>query len=121
MGIIFWILVGLIAGWLTGKIMKGSGYGFFVDIILGMAGAMVGGFHCESIWAGQGRKLPLQHAGRAGRRGHPGGRDSLVQENIGRHFPLKGKCRSPFGSDCWRNLRSGQAFDSSRRAGTRSG
>jgi uncharacterized membrane protein YeaQ/YmgE (transglycosylase-associated protein family) len=44
MGIIFWILVGLIAGWLTGKIMKGSGYGFFVDIILGLVGAMVGGF-----------------------------------------------------------------------------
>lgn len=44
MGFIYWILAGLIAGWLTGKIMKGSGYGFFVDIILGIAGAFVGGF-----------------------------------------------------------------------------
>ncbi len=44
MGIIAWIVVGLIAGWLTGKIMKGSGYGFFVDIILGIAGALLGGF-----------------------------------------------------------------------------
>jgi uncharacterized membrane protein YeaQ/YmgE (transglycosylase-associated protein family) len=44
MGILAWILVGLVAGWLTGKIMKGSGYGFFVDIILGLAGALVGGF-----------------------------------------------------------------------------
>jgi uncharacterized membrane protein YeaQ/YmgE (transglycosylase-associated protein family) len=44
MGIILWIVVGLIAGWLTGKIMKGSGYGFFVDILLGIAGALVGGF-----------------------------------------------------------------------------
>jgi len=44
MGIIAWIVVGLIAGWLTGKIMKGSGYGFFVDILLGIAGAMLGGF-----------------------------------------------------------------------------
>ena len=44
MGFIAWIVVGLIAGWLTGKIMKGSGYGFFVDILLGLAGAMVGGF-----------------------------------------------------------------------------
>ena len=44
MGILMWILVGLIAGWLTGKIMKGSGYGFFVDILLGIAGALVGGF-----------------------------------------------------------------------------
>ena len=44
MGIIAWIVAGLIAGWLTGKIMKGSGYGFFVDILLGIAGALVGGF-----------------------------------------------------------------------------
>ena len=44
MGIIFWILVGLIAGYLTGKIMKGAGYGFVVDIILGLTGALVGGF-----------------------------------------------------------------------------
>jgi uncharacterized membrane protein YeaQ/YmgE (transglycosylase-associated protein family) len=44
MGILMWILVGLVAGWLTGKIMKGSGYGFFVDILLGNAGALVGGF-----------------------------------------------------------------------------
>ena len=44
MGIFMWILVGLVAGWLTGKIMKGSGYGFIVDILLGIAGALVGGF-----------------------------------------------------------------------------
>jgi uncharacterized membrane protein YeaQ/YmgE (transglycosylase-associated protein family) len=44
MGILYWILAGLLAGWLTGKIMKGSGYGFFVDILLGIAGAFVGGF-----------------------------------------------------------------------------
>jgi uncharacterized membrane protein YeaQ/YmgE (transglycosylase-associated protein family) len=44
MGIFMWILVGLVAGWLTGKIMKGSGYGFFVDILLGIAGALIGGF-----------------------------------------------------------------------------
>jgi uncharacterized membrane protein YeaQ/YmgE (transglycosylase-associated protein family) len=37
-------VVGLVAGWLTGKIMKGSGYGFFVDILLGITGAVVGGF-----------------------------------------------------------------------------
>jgi uncharacterized membrane protein YeaQ/YmgE (transglycosylase-associated protein family) len=43
-GILFWILAGLIAGWLTGKIMKGSGYGFFADILLGIAGGFVGGF-----------------------------------------------------------------------------
>ena len=44
MGFIFWIVGGLIAGWLTGKIMKGSGYGFFGDILLGIAGGLLGGF-----------------------------------------------------------------------------
>jgi uncharacterized membrane protein YeaQ/YmgE (transglycosylase-associated protein family) len=44
MGIIWWIVVGLIAGWATGKIMKGAGYGFWADMLLGIAGAMVGGY-----------------------------------------------------------------------------
>jgi uncharacterized membrane protein YeaQ/YmgE (transglycosylase-associated protein family) len=44
MGIIWWIIVGVIAGWATGKIMKGSGYGFWADMLLGIAGALVGGY-----------------------------------------------------------------------------
>jgi uncharacterized membrane protein YeaQ/YmgE (transglycosylase-associated protein family) len=44
MGFIWWIIVGVIAGWATGKIMKGSGYGFWADMLLGIAGAVVGGF-----------------------------------------------------------------------------
>ncbi len=44
MGLIAWIIAGLIAGWATGKLMKGSGYGFLMDILLGIAGAIVGGF-----------------------------------------------------------------------------
>jgi len=43
-GLIWWILVGLIAGWATGKIMKGTGYGFIVDTLLGVVGAVVGGY-----------------------------------------------------------------------------
>jgi uncharacterized membrane protein YeaQ/YmgE (transglycosylase-associated protein family) len=46
--LMFWliwvIIVGLIAGWATGKIMKGSGYGPLMDIILGMVGGIVGGW-----------------------------------------------------------------------------
>ena len=38
------ILVGLIAGWAAGKIMKGSGYGVLMDIVLGILGAVVGGW-----------------------------------------------------------------------------
>lgn len=44
MHLLWWILVGLVAGWLTGKIMKGGGYGFWLDILLGIVGALVGGF-----------------------------------------------------------------------------
>ena len=44
MGIIWWIIVGVIAGWATGKIMKGEGYGFWADMLLGIAGALFGGF-----------------------------------------------------------------------------
>ena len=43
-GIIWWIIVGVIAGWLTGKIMKGSGFGFLMDMIVGLVGAFIGGF-----------------------------------------------------------------------------
>lgn len=42
-GLIWWIIVGLIAGWLAGKIMKGSGYGAVANTILGVIGAVVGG------------------------------------------------------------------------------
>jgi len=38
------ILVGLIAGWATGKIMKGSGYGPFTDIVIGIGGGLIGGW-----------------------------------------------------------------------------
>jgi uncharacterized membrane protein YeaQ/YmgE (transglycosylase-associated protein family) len=44
MGIIWWIIVGLIAGWLTGKIMGSPGKGALMDIIIGLIGALVGGF-----------------------------------------------------------------------------
>jgi len=43
-GIIWWIIVGLIAGFLTGKIMRGNGFGVIVDIIVGIVGAVIGGF-----------------------------------------------------------------------------
>lgn len=55
MHILWWIVVGLIAGWLTGKIMKGTGYGVIGDITLGILGAIIGGFIMRQIgFAGQG-------------------------------------------------------------------
>jgi uncharacterized membrane protein YeaQ/YmgE (transglycosylase-associated protein family) len=51
-GIIAWIIIGVIAGWLTGKIMKGSGYGFFMDMIVGLIGALIGGFISSHLGLG---------------------------------------------------------------------
>lgn len=44
MDIIWFILIGIVAGWLAGKFMKGSGFGIVGDLILGIIGAIVGGF-----------------------------------------------------------------------------
>jgi uncharacterized membrane protein YeaQ/YmgE (transglycosylase-associated protein family) len=41
-GLIYAIVVGLIAGWLAGKVMKGGGYGVLMDIVLGIAGGIIG-------------------------------------------------------------------------------
>jgi uncharacterized membrane protein YeaQ/YmgE (transglycosylase-associated protein family) len=43
-GILAWIIIGIIAGWLTGKLMKGSGFGVIMDMVVGLIGALVGGF-----------------------------------------------------------------------------
>ena len=44
MHLIWFLLIGLVAGWLAGKIVRGSGFGVFGDIIIGVIGAVVGGF-----------------------------------------------------------------------------
>ena len=44
MDVLYWIIVGLIAGWLAGQVMKGGGYGVLVDIVLGILGGIVGGW-----------------------------------------------------------------------------
>ncbi|HEY0797198.1 MAG TPA: GlsB/YeaQ/YmgE family stress response membrane protein [Acidisarcina sp.] len=55
MFIIWWIIVGLIAGFLTGKLMKGSGFGPVMDIVVGIVGAIVGGFIMQKLgYAGSG-------------------------------------------------------------------
>ncbi len=54
-GIIAWLVVGLISGWLAGLFMRGRGYGIVWDIILGLVGAFVGGLICSFFvqgWTG---------------------------------------------------------------------
>jgi uncharacterized membrane protein YeaQ/YmgE (transglycosylase-associated protein family) len=43
-GLIWTLVIGLIAGWLAGKVMKGRGYGVLMDIVLGIVGGMIGRF-----------------------------------------------------------------------------
>jgi uncharacterized membrane protein YeaQ/YmgE (transglycosylase-associated protein family) len=49
---IYWLVVGLIAGWLAGVVMRGGGYGIIVDILLGIVGGFLGGwlFGRLGIW-----------------------------------------------------------------------
>jgi uncharacterized membrane protein YeaQ/YmgE (transglycosylase-associated protein family) len=43
-GLIAWLVVGAIAGWLAGQFMRGTGYGLLGNIIVGIIGAFIGGF-----------------------------------------------------------------------------
>ena len=54
MSIIAWIVLGLIAGFIGSKIVQGSGQGFFLNIALGIVGALVGGFLYSAILGGEG-------------------------------------------------------------------
>jgi uncharacterized membrane protein YeaQ/YmgE (transglycosylase-associated protein family) len=44
MGLLWFLIVGAIAGWLAGQFMKGGGFGLVGDIIVGIVGALIGGW-----------------------------------------------------------------------------
>ncbi len=50
MGIISWLLVGVIAGWLAGLVIKGRGFGLIGNIIIGVVGALVGGWLAGALF-----------------------------------------------------------------------
>ena len=52
-GVIAWLIVGLIAGWLTGLLMRGGGYGIIMDTIIGLIGAFLGGLIFSAFMTGQ--------------------------------------------------------------------
>jgi uncharacterized membrane protein YeaQ/YmgE (transglycosylase-associated protein family) len=56
-GIIWWIVVGLIAGWLAGQVMKGGGYGVLADIVLGILGGILGGWLFGQMGIGAGSTI----------------------------------------------------------------
>jgi uncharacterized membrane protein YeaQ/YmgE (transglycosylase-associated protein family) len=43
-GLLWWIFVGLIAGWLAGKLARGRGFGCIGDVVLGLIGSVIGGW-----------------------------------------------------------------------------
>jgi uncharacterized membrane protein YeaQ/YmgE (transglycosylase-associated protein family) len=43
-GLMAWLFLGLVAGWLAGKLSRGRGYGCITDIILGLIGSFIGGW-----------------------------------------------------------------------------
>jgi uncharacterized membrane protein YeaQ/YmgE (transglycosylase-associated protein family) len=49
MGLLAWIVVGLIAGWLASSVMKGHGSGLVGDLVLGVVGALLGGFLAATL------------------------------------------------------------------------
>jgi uncharacterized membrane protein YeaQ/YmgE (transglycosylase-associated protein family) len=43
-GLIGWIIIGLLAGWIAGHLARGRGFGCIVDVVLGLIGAVIGGW-----------------------------------------------------------------------------
>jgi len=48
-GVIGWLLIGLLAGWLSGKVVRGKGFGCLGNTLLGLIGAVVGGWLFEQL------------------------------------------------------------------------
>ena len=57
MNIVWFILVGLVAGWLAGQLMKGGGFGVVGDIVVGIIGALIGGLLFGSLGVSAGGGL----------------------------------------------------------------
>ena len=49
MGIIAWIILGLLAGWIASKIMHGQGSGLLMNLVLGVVGAFIGGILISAV------------------------------------------------------------------------
>jgi uncharacterized membrane protein YeaQ/YmgE (transglycosylase-associated protein family) len=49
MGLLWFVIIGALAGWLAGQFMKGNGFGLIGDIIVGVIGAFIGGYLFRAI------------------------------------------------------------------------
>jgi uncharacterized membrane protein YeaQ/YmgE (transglycosylase-associated protein family) len=57
MNFIWFLIVGLVAGWLAGKLVKGGGFGLVGDLIVGVVGAFLGGFLFSTLGVSSGSGL----------------------------------------------------------------
>ena len=57
MQFVWFALIGLVAGWLAGQLVKGGGFGVIGDIVVGVIGALVGGFLFSSLGVSAGGGL----------------------------------------------------------------
>ncbi len=57
MEFVWFILIGLVAGWLAGQFMKGGGFGVIGDIVVGVVGALLGGFIFRTLGVSSGGGL----------------------------------------------------------------
>lgn len=57
MNLLWFLVVGVIAGWLAGKLVKGGGFGLVGDLAVGVVGAFIGGFLFNSLGASAGGGL----------------------------------------------------------------
>ena len=69
--IIIWLIVGAIAGWLAGMVVKGGGFGLIGDIIVGIVGAVIAGWLLPQLGIVIGTRLHRRHHRRLHRRGDP--------------------------------------------------
>ncbi len=52
--LIVWLVIGAVAGWLAGQIMKGGGFGLVGNIVVGIIGSLIGGFLLGGFFASLG-------------------------------------------------------------------
>ncbi len=52
--ILAWIVIGGVAGWLASVVVEGGGYGIVGDIVVGIVGALIGGFLSQTLFGGPG-------------------------------------------------------------------
>lgn len=54
LGILIWIVVGALAGWIAGELMRGDGFGLVGNIVVGIVGAFIGGLLFSALGVGPG-------------------------------------------------------------------